>query len=86
MTTDLGSGWTRRHFLGAVGATGAAGMAGLLGVPPGAAAEPPPETTRLRLPNTGAVCLAPQYAAEELLRAEGFTDVQYNELRRELKG
>jgi NitT/TauT family transport system substrate-binding protein len=42
------------------------------------AAEPPPETTKLRLIATRAPCVAPQYvAAEELLRAEGFTDVQY---------
>jgi NitT/TauT family transport system substrate-binding protein len=44
-----------------------------------AAAEPPPETTRLRLIKTPALCWAPQYAAEELLRAEGFTDVTYVE-------
>jgi NitT/TauT family transport system substrate-binding protein len=41
------------------------------------AAEPPPETTRLRLAHTPAICLAPHYVAEELLQAEGFTDVQY---------
>ena len=36
------------------------------------------ETTRLRIPSTpGGICIAPQYVAEELLRAEGFTDVQY---------
>jgi NitT/TauT family transport system substrate-binding protein len=40
-------------------------------------ADPPPETTRLRLIKTAALCWAPQYAAEELLRAEGFTDVRY---------
>ena len=45
-----------------------------------AAAEPPPETTRLRLIKTPALCWAPQYAAEELLRAEGFTDVTYVEV------
>ena len=42
-------------------------------------AEPPPETTRLTLPRLPAdhACLAPQWIAEELLRAEGFTDIQY---------
>ena len=40
-------------------------------------AEPPPETTRIRLVQTFAVCEAPQFVAEELLRGEGFTDVQY---------
>ena len=42
------------------------------------AAEPPPETTKLRLlKETGRICWAPQYVAEDLLRAEGFTDVTY---------
>ena len=43
------------------------------------AAEPPPETTRIRLYKYPGICLAPQYMAEGLLRAEGFTDVQYVE-------
>jgi NitT/TauT family transport system substrate-binding protein len=43
-----------------------------------AAAEPPPETTTLRLAQTPfGVCIAPQYLAEELLRSEGFTDIKY---------
>ena len=41
------------------------------------AAEPPPETTRLRLSRIPAACFAPQYIADELLKAEGFTEVQY---------
>jgi NitT/TauT family transport system substrate-binding protein len=42
------------------------------------AAEPPPETTKLRLDQrSGGICTAPQYVAEQLLRGEGFTDVQY---------
>ena len=41
-----------------------------------AAAEPPPETTRLAIVQAG-VCFAPQYVAEALLRAEGFSDVTY---------
>jgi NitT/TauT family transport system substrate-binding protein len=45
--------------------------------PRGAGAEPPPETTRLRLLKTASVCWAPQYLADDLLRAEGFTDVTY---------
>lgn len=43
-------------------------------------AEPPPETTRIRLiggPGYGP-CLAPQYLAEALLRLEGFTDIEYD--------
>ena len=42
-----------------------------------ARAEPPPETTRIRLNKIRSLCLAPQYVAEELLRGEGFTDIQY---------
>lgn len=65
---------TRRDLL-----RGAAGTAGLLGWTPGhASGEPPPETTKLRLlKEKGRTCWAPQYVAEDLLRAEGFTDVTY---------
>ena len=67
---------TRRHFLATL--SGAA-TASLLGAPPLRAAEGPPETTAVRFTSgTGAICVAPQYVAEELLRAEGFTDVQLN--------
>ncbi|HWO40328.1 MAG TPA: ABC transporter substrate-binding protein, partial [Candidatus Eisenbacteria bacterium] len=41
------------------------------------AAEPPPETTKLRLAHSPAICVAPNYIAEELLPGEGFTDVRY---------
>jgi NitT/TauT family transport system substrate-binding protein len=41
------------------------------------AGEPPPETTRLRLIQSGSICWAPQYVADALLKAEGFTEVQY---------
>jgi NitT/TauT family transport system substrate-binding protein len=43
-----------------------------------AASEAPPETTTIRIaqPPSG-ICTAPQYIAEDLLRAEGFTTVQY---------
>src|SRR5262249_20968123 len=69
--------WSRREFLGGLTATGAAGIVGLH---PGlVAAEPPPETTTLRLIQLSGICIAPQYVAEELLRAEGFADVQYVE-------
>jgi NitT/TauT family transport system substrate-binding protein len=55
-----------------------AGTAGLLGLKPDlVAAEPPPETARIRLHRIPGICIAPQYVAEELLKAEGFTDVQY---------
>src|SRR5262245_61885950 len=54
-----------------------AATAGLLGAPRHGQAEPPPETTRLRVQHSGSLCQAPQYVAEDLLRSEGFTDVQY---------
>ena len=39
--------------------------------------EGPPETTTVRLPKIPGICIAPVYVAEELLRAEGFTDIRY---------
>ena len=53
-----------------------AGMAGVFGVRR-AAAEPPPETTRIRLVKIPSICRAPQYVADGLLQSEGFADVQY---------
>ena len=68
--------FTRRRFLGGLTFAGmAAGVLALRSEP--VAAEPPPETTRLRLVRTPSICQAPQYVAEELLRSEGFVDVQY---------
>jgi len=58
-------------------------LAGLSGIgatallrTPAMAAEGPPETTVVRLPNfvEAGICPAPQYVVDELLRAEGFTD------------
>ncbi len=66
---------TRREFARSLAMAGAVGGIGLR--PRVAAAEPPPETTRLRLIRLQAICVAPEYVAEELLKAEGFTDVQY---------
>lgn len=71
--------WSRREFL--KGAS-LAGTATLLGLRSDAfAAEPPPETARIRLSSIPGVCVAPQYVADELLRGEGFTDVQYVKLK-----
>jgi NitT/TauT family transport system substrate-binding protein len=42
-----------------------------------AAAEPPPETTTIRFQQLRSGCWVPQLVAEDLLREEGFTDVQY---------
>jgi NitT/TauT family transport system substrate-binding protein len=35
------------------------------------------ETTRIRLYQSAGICIAPQYVAADLLKAEGFSDVQY---------
>jgi len=67
---------TRRRFLSAVSLAGAAGV---LRAAPALSAEGPPETTVVRLVRDPGICLAPQYAAEELLRAEGLTDIRYLE-------
>jgi NitT/TauT family transport system substrate-binding protein len=68
-------GWSRREFLGLT----LAGTAGLIGLrPQRVVAEPPPETMRIRLVQApGDLCLAPQYVAEQFLRDEGFTEIQY---------
>jgi NitT/TauT family transport system substrate-binding protein len=42
-----------------------------------AAAEPPPETTKIRLGRAAFICYAPQYLAEEFLRLEGFAEVEF---------
>ena len=57
--------------------TSALGAGSLLGLPRTAASEPPLETRRIRLVHAPAICLAPQYLAEDLLRLEGFSDVEY---------
>jgi NitT/TauT family transport system substrate-binding protein len=73
---------SRRRFLSNLAFAGAAGLggasvAGLGGGGKSFAAEPPPETTRLRLFEGPVTCIAPQWVARELLYSEGFTDVQY---------
>jgi NitT/TauT family transport system substrate-binding protein len=68
--------WSRREFVNGLSLAGTAGLVGLGAGP--AAAEPPLETTTIRLVRAGdTICVAPQYVAEELLRGEGFTDVRY---------
>jgi NitT/TauT family transport system substrate-binding protein len=68
--------FSRRRFLRGMMLAGTAGLLGLH--VRRAAAEPLPETTRLRIADTArGICTAPQYVAEELLRGEGFTDLQY---------
>jgi NitT/TauT family transport system substrate-binding protein len=65
----------RRAFLTATSLGGTAMLLGVRSMPAGA--EPPPETTTLRVAQFGSLCVTPQYVAEELLRGEGFGDVQY---------
>jgi NitT/TauT family transport system substrate-binding protein len=65
---------TRRRFLTTLSLASAAG---LVRPPLASAAEGALETTTVRIAKLGAACLAPQYVAEELLRAEGFTDIRY---------
>jgi NitT/TauT family transport system substrate-binding protein len=77
MRTPQAEGWTRRRFIGGLTVAGAAGLLDLHARP--VAAEPPPETTRIRLVKIAGTCFAPLYMAEELLRDEGFTEVQYVE-------
>ena len=67
-------GISRREFLAG---TSMIGAATLLGLPRNAAAEPPPETKRIRLTDDATICLAPQLISEELLRLEGFAEVEY---------
>jgi NitT/TauT family transport system substrate-binding protein len=66
----------RRTILRAL-AAGVVGSA--IGARPGFAAEPPPETTRIRLNRYpfDVACVAPMWVAEELLLAEGFKTVEY---------
>jgi NitT/TauT family transport system substrate-binding protein len=77
----------RRDFLASASMAAAAEV---LGIGAALADEPPPEVTMLRLrhePGTvklldqgvveNPICIAPQYLAEELLSAEGFSDVRY---------
>jgi NitT/TauT family transport system substrate-binding protein len=64
----------RRHFLTGLSA---AGVAGILGFGRARADEGPPETTTIRLARNRAICLAPVYISEDLLRAEGFTEIRH---------
>ena len=64
----------RRRFLATLTAAGAAG---LIGPPSSNAQDGRLETTNIRIAKIAGICIAPQYVAEELLRAEGFTDIRY---------
>ena len=65
---------SRRRFLASAAM---AGTAGLVGASKSLHAEPPPETATVRIGKNPGICIAPQFVAEELLRAEGLTDIRY---------
>lgn len=67
----------RRAFLEALGAGALSTSAWPLRT---LAAEPPPEVPRIRVYHGAGICIAPQYLAEDLFRAEGFSDVRYVQL------
>ena len=77
MRAQQAAGWTRRRSLGGPTLAGTAGLLGLHRRP--TVAEPPPETTTLKLPKTPSICAAPLYVAEELFKTEGFSEVQFVE-------
>jgi NitT/TauT family transport system substrate-binding protein len=66
---------SRRRFVSGLATGTIAGLAGLGAGPAGA--EPPPETRRIRLIRIPSICRAPQYVADELLRGQGFTEIEY---------
>jgi NitT/TauT family transport system substrate-binding protein len=74
MRHKSGEGYSRRMFLAKTSAWGAASF---LGLRTAVAAEPPSEVKKIRLVHAPAICLSPQYLAEELLRLEGFSEIQY---------
>ena len=68
---------TRRQFLTGLSLAGAAGLLRL----PAKAGEERLETTSVRFMRTPSICHAPEFVVEDLLRAEGFTDIRYVEAR-----
>ena len=65
---------SRRQFLSTLSFAAAASVVDMTAA---LAAEGPPEITSVRLPKGPSACVAPSDIAEELLRAEGFTDIRY---------
>ena len=74
---------SRRRFVTSAAVASAAGfsLSAIFrdGIGRSFAAEPPPEITTIRLERDPVICIAPQ-VVEELLRAEGFTDIRYVDL------
>jgi NitT/TauT family transport system substrate-binding protein len=71
---------SRRNFLAHAAVAGAVNVLGIAPRVAAASGEPPPETTTVRLPRWfGSVCDAETTVVDDLLREEGFSDVQYSE-------
>ena len=66
---------SRRHFTKGLAVLGAGAV--VTGASMRAVAEPPPETTALKVARTSSICQAPQYVVDALLEAEGFKHVQF---------
>ena len=76
MSNQYNDHWSRREFLITAALAGTGALLGLRSE--SIAAEPPPETTKIKLiPIRGTICYAPMYIAEELLKGEGFTNIEY---------
>jgi NitT/TauT family transport system substrate-binding protein len=65
---------SRRGFMACASGAGAAA---LIDAGPAFAKEGPLETTTVRLTSASGICVAPQYLAAELLRADGFANVSF---------
>jgi NitT/TauT family transport system substrate-binding protein len=75
---NSGCRFSRRSFLVSASVLGAASLLSRARM---AAAEPSPEVKKIRVVHTPAICLAPEYLAEELLSLEGFSEVEYVTLK-----
>ena len=69
MSNQRSEGWSRREFLTKVALAGTAGYLGL--ERSSLAAEPPPETTRIRLVQTPGICAAPEYVVKAAITRRG---------------
>ena len=65
---------TRRHILAGLTTTG---LAALLDARRASSEEAPLDTTTVRFSKSPGICNAPQFVAEDLLRADGFSDFRY---------
>jgi hypothetical protein len=75
MSAQQTGGWTQRRFLGGLTVAGMVGDFSL--TPRWVVAQRPPETTTLKFLQTPGICFAPQFVADALLQAEGFTEVHF---------